>query len=205
MDRFRGWVRAHPIAWMVGILVIGGIIGVAAGSSGESELKDEKADLEERVASMGESLDSAQEDQEDAEKEAELVLDERRQIIVAAQGKAGHIVGKAKDEAAELDDVRSEITSAEDELASVESSLEGAQEEEAKSTIPGNGTFQSEVDYIPGTYKSDGGGSCYWATLNSADPYDISSNENASGPTIASITTPYFQTQGCGEWTRVGE
>ncbi len=87
----------------------------------------------------------------------------------------------------------------------VESSLSGAREEKAKSTIPGDGTFKADVDYIPGTYRAPGGRNCYWATLNSADPYDIASNENATGPTIASIESPYFQTQGCGQWERISE
>jgi len=205
MEKFRGWVRARPSIWVVSTFVVAALIGVGVGASGQGSIEDEKADLEERVADIGESLDASEEAQEEAEAEAEEVDDERRQIIFAAENKARNIVGKAKDEAAELEDVQTEISAAEGQLENVEAALEGAQEEEAKSTIPGNGTYQLDVDYIAGTYKASGGAGCYWATLNSPDPFDIAANENASGPTIAPITTPYFQTEGCGEWTRIGE
>jgi hypothetical protein len=130
-------------------------------------------------------------------------------VLSDAEAEAKRIVGSAKDESKTLDgklsDQKSELEQAEGEMSRVEESLSGAREEKQLSTIPGNGTYQAEVDFLPGTYRSSGGAGCYWATLNSADPYDIASNENASGPTIASIQTPYFQTDGCGKWDRIGE
>jgi F0F1-type ATP synthase membrane subunit b/b' len=205
MERFRGWVRKRPIAWVIGVFVLAAIIGGAIGSAGESTLKDEKADLEDQIAQVESDQQASEEAQEAAELEAEEVEEERTQIIATAKGKADKIVGKAKGEAEELDDVKAEVSAVEGELEQVEASVSGAQEEKRLSVIPGNGTFQAEVDYLPGTYKASGGPGCYWATLNSPDPFDIASNENASGPTIAPITTPYFQTDGCGQWTRIGE
>jgi hypothetical protein len=60
---------------------------------------------------------------------------------------------------------------------------------------------------VPGTYEAPGGSGCYWATLNSANTQDIVDNEFAANASqqIAEITTPYFQSSGCGEWKRVGE
>jgi F0F1-type ATP synthase membrane subunit b/b' len=205
MEKFRGWIRKRPIAWAIGVFVLAAIIGGAIGSASQSSLEDEKADLEDQVAQVESDAESSEEAQEEAELEAEEVEDERAEIIATAEGKAEKIVGKAKGEAEELADVKAEISAAEGELEQVEASLSGAQEEKRLSVIPGNGTFQAEVDYLPGTYKAPGGPGCYWATLNSPDPFDIASNENASGPTIAPVTTPYFQTDGCGQWTRIGE
>lgn len=198
-NRLPRWAR-----WALGIvgaiLLIG--IGAAIGSSNEGHLKDERDEAQQEIAEA--------EDQRDRAVALFDSIRGRQETIVAkAKHQATHIVNSARSESNELssklEGLRSTISSREDELSKVESSLEGAREEKAKSTIPGNGTFQAEVDYLPGTYESSGGATCYWATLNSADPFDIESNENASGQTIASIHSPYFQTKGCGTWKRIGE
>ncbi len=186
---------------IVGALILLGV-GAAIGSSGEGKLKDERDEAQTEVAQANQERDRA-------EAEAEAIQARKAVILSKAKADASRIVGTARSESSklsgELDGLSGEVDSVEEELASVEESLNGAEEEKAKSTIPGNGTFRAEVDYIPGTYQSSGGEGCYWATLNSADPYDIASNENAAGPTIASIQTPYFQTQDCGTWKRIGE
>ncbi len=186
---------------IVGALILLGI-GAAIGSSGEGKLKDERDEAQAEVAQANQERDRA-------EVEAEAVQARKAVILSKAKADASRIVGAARSESSklsgELEGLRNEVDATGEELSSVEASLNGAEEEKAKSTIPGNGTFRAEVDYIPGTYQSSGGEGCYWATLNSADPYDIASNENAAGPTIASIQTPYFQTQGCGTWKRIGE
>ena len=185
------------------------VIGIAIGGSGEEELKKEVATLEQQVDHAQKETEEAGERELEAQEEASAIRGERSEIIGEAESKADKILSGAKQESddaeARLGSLRSEVDSTENELANVEGSLEGAEETQAKSSIPGDGTFKSEVDYIPGTYRSEGGSGCYWATLNSADPYDIASNENATGPTIASITSPYFQTSGCGTWERIGE
>jgi uncharacterized protein YjbJ (UPF0337 family) len=202
------WGRLPKWAkWAIGvagaILLLG--IGSAIGSSGEDGLKTEIADLESQVNNAQEERDVAEEDAADAHSEASRVRGLRGKIVGEAKDRAGEIVGDAKQEKESLISVEGEVSSAERELANVEGSIGGAEEEKALSTIPGDGTFKAEVDYLPGTYRAPGGPGCYWATLNSADPYDIASNENASGPTIASISSPYFQTSGCGMWERIGE
>jgi hypothetical protein len=199
-ERLPGWAK-----WMLGI--IGAIVLVAIGAAaggGESE-KGEIEHLQRRIAAVSKERDEAEEATGEAEKAAGDAEDKASRI----EGLRGKIVDKAKAQAASIEDkadsLQGELSSKEAQLEDVEESLNGAREEKRLSTIPGNGTFQSEVDYMPGTYRSNGGGTCYWATLNSADPFDIASNENATGPTIASIDTPYFQTKGCGRWERIGE
>jgi hypothetical protein len=198
-SRLPNWGR-----WTIGVvgaLILLGI-GGAIGSGDEGDLKDEVSTLEGQLA-------SAEEERSDAEDKASRIEGLRGKIVREAEGKASTILSGAKSESEEakenLDSLKREVTSTESELEGVESSLGGAREEKALSTIPGDGTFKAEADYLPGTYRAPGGPGCYWATLNSADPYDIASNENASGPTIASIESPYFQTQGCGKWERIGE
>jgi hypothetical protein len=190
--------------WTIG--VVGALIllsiGAAIGPSNEDSLKSERDEARTEVA-------QASEDRDRAEAEAEAVQARKAVILSKAKADASRIVGDARSESSklssELEGLSNEVGAAGEELSSVEASLNGAEEEKAKSTIPGDGTFRAEVDYIPGTYESSGGEYCYWATLNSADPYDIASNENATGPTIASIQTPYFQTKSCGTWRRIGE
>jgi len=196
---------------MVGVvilaLIVGGAIG-AAGSSEKSKLEDvekELASAEKKVETRDAAMKVAQTEASEADDRAAKIEGEATKIVSQSEDKADEIVGDAKAEAAELDNIDGEIESAESKLSEIQESIGGAQEEKRLSTIPGDGTFQAEVDYLPGVYKSSGGNLCYWATLNSADNFDIANNENATGPTIAEITTPYFQTQGCGKWTRVSE
>jgi hypothetical protein len=188
-------------AVIVGALLLLGI-GGAVGSSNEGDLKDEVSELKSQLADVKQERDTA-------EAKANRLEGLKKKIVAEARDRADSILSAAKhrgDEAEEiLGSLEGEVEATEEELASVEGSLGGAEEIKAKSTIPGNGTFRAEVDFIPGTYRSSGGEGCYWATLNSADPFDIASNENATGPTIASIQAPYFQTQGCGTWKRIGE
>jgi len=205
MERYRGWVRSRPILWSVGVFLVALIIGGAIMGSSNSSLEDEKTKLEEQVDNAQADRDDAEAETEEAEAEAQEVREERGQIISGAEDEAAKIVGDAKAEAEELQNVRGEVKSAKAELAKIEESISGAKAVAAKSVIPGNGTFRAEADFVPGTYQSSGGAGCYWATLNSADPYDIASNENASGQTIASIHTPYFQTEDCGKWKRIGD
>lgn len=73
--------------------------------------------------------------------------------------------------------------------------------------IPGDGTFLVPAEAKPGTYRSVGGETCYWARLrNLTGGVDsILANGNPSGPAIVTILPrdKGFQTQGCGEWTKV--
>jgi hypothetical protein len=206
MEKLRSWVRTRPDVWVVGSLVvglfIGGIIGGLIGNAGKSTLESEKIELQAAVSSAEGKAQAAEGRQQRA---AERLASEKNAVLSKAHREATELVGDAKAEAEELEGIEGKIASAEGQLSTLRSEISGEREVAAKSTIPGNGTYQAEVDFIPGTYRAEGGAGCYWATLNSADPYDIASNENASGPTIASITTPYFQTEGCGQWERIGE
>jgi transposase-like protein len=176
---------------ILGALILLGI-GAAIGSGEEDDLKAEVTEL------------TAERDQ--AIEEVAAVVDRKEQILSAARSSAADIIGDARSERSaatgKLRRLRSEVSATQNELAQTESSLAGAEHEEALSTIS-DGTWQAETDFIPGTYRAPGGSNCYWATLNSADPYDIASNENGTGPQIATIESPYFQTDGCGTWERI--
>lgn len=72
------------------------------------------------------------------------------------------------------------------------------------STIPGDGTYRVGVDIRPGTYRTSGSYSCYWARLRGlgGTSADIIANSSAAGPQIVQIapTDAAFKTQGCPTW-----
>jgi len=187
---------------VVGVLILLGI-GAAIGSSGESKLKDEVAELETRLASVHEERNEAVE-------KAEQIEGLKAGIVANARHRAAAILDGAKTESEEaegsLASLNAEVEATEEELASVESSLEGAEQTQALSHF-GEGIVKAEVDFVPGTYESQGGEGCYWAMLNSANTSDIANNELTNNATqqIVTITTPYFQSEGCGTWKRIGE
>ncbi len=73
------------------------------------------------------------------------------------------------------------------------------------STIPGDGTYQVGVDIQPGTYRSQGGDSCYWERLRGlgGTTADIIANGAGTGPQVVQITPTdaAFKTQSCAIWT----
>lgn len=183
-------------------LVTGAVVGCGSSDSGKTEeLEHEVMTLKHENNRLMDSVGETEEERKKAVARYEAISPaHRKELRREAKAIISDAKGKAKVAAEGIEDEASE---AEERLSRAEESLHGVREEKAKSTIPGNGTFRAEVNYIPGVYESKGGNLCYWATLNSADNFDIVNNENATGPTIAEITTPYFQTKGCAPWHRI--
>jgi hypothetical protein len=191
--------------WVIGVLgaVILLGIGAAIGGSQEDDLKSE-------LASAKTEAREAKDAQQEAERETEEVKTRETEIVSKARATAKEIVGKARSESStlssKLDGQRSELESVEGELSETESYLTGAEEDKAKSTIS-DGTWQSEADYIPGTYEAEGGGSCYWALLSEPGGGGIEGiieNGGFNKHQILTIDSPYFETRGCGTWHRTG-
>jgi hypothetical protein len=220
----RNWFFRLPTwgKWTIGIVSALFLMGIGAaiggGDNNESDLKDEVAALETSQATEKAKAEAEAEKVEEELAENEEIVHKvegrAKEFVRLGKAKAKEIVGDARAEknalAEEVDEqegrlssVSNEVESVEGKLASLRGEEDEAKEIEAKSTIPGNGTFRAEVDYIPGIYESKGGNLCYWQTQGSADNFDIVNNENATGPTIAEITTPYFQTEGCDTWHRI--
>jgi hypothetical protein len=196
------WQKLPPWAkWVIG--VVGTLLLLGAGGAIASS---DNGDLEKEVSALEDQLAESKDRQASAEESAEQIESQQSRILGEARRKAarirGNAVGETNQETDKLAALKSEASSVEAELEDLESSLGNAEHEAALSTM-GDGTWKAEVDYIPGTYRAPGGTNCYWATLNSADPYDIASNENGTGQQIATIETPYFQTDGCGTWERI--
>ncbi len=70
----------------------------------------------------------------------------------------------------------------------------------------GDGTYIVGTDLTPGTYKSTGGDTCYYARLSGFGGTidDIIANDNVTTSTIVTISSSDkgFQSNGCGTWTK---
>lgn len=193
------------VAFIAGLL-LAGIVGAALAASKSNEIDDLNADL----ASEQEARAAAEEDRDATAQRAEAIFDRRDQIVASARTQARRIVSDARAELAELNDKigdkRSELARTEQKLATVQASLDTAQEEKNLSSF-GNGTWQANVDYLPGTYSAPGGASCYWEKLQGPSGGGINNiieNGGFNKNQIVSVDSPYFSTSGCGTWTRTG-
>ena len=69
----------------------------------------------------------------------------------------------------------------------------------------GDGLFQVGADIQRGRYHTNGASrNCYWAKLKSSNTSDIIDNNNSTGPQTVVIDSPYFTSDGCDEWVKVG-
>ena len=58
-------------------------------------------------------------------------------------------------------------------------------------------------DGAPDAGRSPGGGSCYWAKLG-GDVENILENGGFTKNQTVQIDSPFFETAGCGKWTKIG-
>jgi hypothetical protein len=72
----------------------------------------------------------------------------------------------------------------------------------------GDGTYVVNEDIAPGTYRTDGGDSCYWERLSGFNGSfdEIIANDLPSGPSLVTIeaTDVGFTSEGCGTWELAG-
>lgn len=212
--------------WAIGVVAVLILLGIGAaigGSGGkEDELKDEVASLEQSVAKSEGAQKSAEAKAakaEGAEAAATKTGEEHAAAIVErGEAKSSRIVASAESESQQLsgkiDKQKSELGSLEGKAESTEVRIanlrgeEGQAEEVAAKSEIGEGTWEAERDYIPGTYEAPGGSSCYWALLSEPGGGGIEGiieNGGFNKHQILDVTSPYFETSGCGTWQRVGE
>jgi type II secretory pathway pseudopilin PulG len=68
----------------------------------------------------------------------------------------------------------------------------------------GDGLYQVGIAIQPGQYRTDGTGTCYWGKLSTGNTNDVIVNNYSSGPQTVTIDSPYFESESCGTWTKVG-
>ena len=177
MERVRGWLSRYPIASVVVALVLGGLIGFAGESNNSSELEDEVTSLENKLSLSEGDLARAEEVSAITQSKLRATADKQ---------------GELKQKEAKLNERSENISGEEEEVREV-----------AEKSEINDGTWQVGVDIETGTYRAEGGSSCYWALLNSADTQDIQNNGvSESNPTIT-VDSAWFQTEGCGTWEKI--
>jgi hypothetical protein len=71
--------------------------------------------------------------------------------------------------------------------------------------IDTDGTYLVGTDISPGTYRTAGSPSCYWARLSSLSTNDIIDNNNSNGPQVIEIQSSdkAFLTERCATWSLI--
>jgi hypothetical protein len=67
-----------------------------------------------------------------------------------------------------------------------------------------DGLYQVDTAIQRGQYHTDGSDSCYWAKLATGDTNRVIDNHVGAGPQTVTIDSPYFESEGCGTWTKFG-
>jgi len=65
-----------------------------------------------------------------------------------------------------------------------------------------DGTWEVGSDISPGTYRAEGGSSCYFQTSSDSNGEDIIDNSVAENNVVVTLKSgQWFQTDGCGTWS----
>ncbi len=74
--------------------------------------------------------------------------------------------------------------------------------------FPGEGTFIVGTDIAPGSWRAEGGSTCYWQRMSAFTGTftDLVANDNVTTPVTVTIapTDKGFKSTRCGTWTRIG-
>lgn len=175
-NSFTNWIRRHPVWGIVIASILGLLLGVA-GASDTSELDE----ANQQITSLEEDLERESADLARAENTVdELESDSAR--VAARADQLDRKAGKLKQR---------------------EKKVTSAERRKAKNSI-GDGIWQVGVDFDSGTYRAEGGSSCYWAMLGSADTGDILNNGGFTANQTLTIDSAWFETTGCGTWEKIG-
>lgn len=204
-------------ALVVGVLLIGGAAGVAGVKDSEDKLEKVSAELSRRQNALIASQDeNSSLTSQKANLEADLVdtQDDLDELQDEYDHATRNLRKMEKNLEAKLDrvDVRlSEVDALKKSLRQQESAARELKRKLNKelgviqNSKFGDGVWKVGTEITPGIYRASAGSSCYWAILNSADTYDISSNGGFSKNQTVTLTAgKWFETSDCGQWTKIG-
>jgi hypothetical protein len=126
-------------------------------------------------------------------------LDEKNERITALETELNAAEAVAEDAAQQ----KAQLSAKESQLDKREAGLEKAEATQKRNTIT-DGIWKVGTDFDSGTYRAEGGEGCYWALLGSADTSDIVNNGGFGPNQTVTIDSPWFETNGCGEWAKIG-
>ncbi|GAA1086856.1 hypothetical protein [Nocardiopsis metallicus] len=129
-----------------------------------------------------------------------LKLDEREEGLDTREG-------ELDDREEELTEFSEELDEREGDLDTREEEVTGLETEAEENSFPGTGTFLVGDEISPGTYRSEGTSSCYWARLSGTGGTldSIIANNFGGGRQVVTISGSdvAFETSSCGGWTRI--
>ncbi len=139
-------------------------------------------------------------------KARDQIRDEReraRDDIASEKADAQDQIDSLRDEAAEA---RADVRRERRKLERLQGEVDGVQDQIARNTVPGDGTYVVGEDIDPGTYRADASPGCYWARLRSLDTSDIIDNDNADGPVVIEVlpSDRALELSGCADFKKQG-
>jgi hypothetical protein len=195
MDRLRIPLRRWPLRSAVLLVLVAAVGGTLAGAASRNDeitnLRNSEAAVDQQLADTIAELDLTNDTV--ANLESELSRANRKLTRI------GDLQRRTRELSGEITDLRGRVAEEEAKLRSVRTQV-------AKSSF-GDGTWQANVDFIPGTYQAPGGEACYWAKLSGPSGGGIDNiidNGGFNNRPVVSVDSPYFETSGCGTWRRVG-
>lgn len=194
---WRTWQAATGtgVALLIGV-GIGGVSGNQTAQDAESERDEARAAMEaaeERANAETARVDGLESAVFEAEQRANAAEEVARQEVEAELAPR---VAEMDTRQAQLDAQAADLATRE---AALNATLAGLQASQF-----GDGVFQVGRDIQPGTYSNAPGvADCYYAEL-AADGADILDNNIVNGPATVIIDSPFFESSGCGTWTKVG-
>ena len=182
LPRNLGKWTAVVVASLVA-LIIGVAIGMAAGGEDSSSTAASATDPE-TVTVTGPTSTETMTETVSATKAEREELKQRAQVIAA---RAAEVKARERE-------VREDARALQRRIGVVERSKFG------------DGIFIVGKEVKPGTYRSRGGGSCYWARLSGFGGSDIIVNGGFNRNQIVTISSSDrgFESRSCGTWYRVG-
>jgi outer membrane murein-binding lipoprotein Lpp len=198
----KTWTRRKAIVIIVAVAIVCLAIGGASSKNTANKAEDKADQRSADVAFLEDSLTAAEEERDEAREQAVAAEDEA--VVVAEETLA---TGQAEldTRSADLDERQASLDQAEADVAAREEAV-GVAEAAREANSFTDGIYAVGTDIQPGQYHTDGAsGMCYYASLG-ADGQDIIDNNivDGGGPATTIIDSPFFESSGCGTWTKVG-
>jgi outer membrane murein-binding lipoprotein Lpp len=200
----RTWLSSHPRWTLALTALVAMLVGVGIGAAGsQTELDELERDVSKRdaqIAGLERKVAAAARGAERARSEVadrlESVERRERDLRTREEEQRERLADEEREQRSRLAERRRELNERERRVSSAE-----AARERSKIT---DGIWQRGRDFEPGLYRAPGGDGCYWAKLNSASTNDIAENGGFSTNQTLQIDSPFFQTNECGEWVKIG-
>jgi hypothetical protein len=214
----RRWLRV--LALIAAALLIALVAGGVAAALRQNDLNKQQ-DRADTAVRRSDALKASS--QEQARRIAALQAQlNARQVVIANQnrqlGSLRQAQAAAKRQQAALDKRQQQLDQRENALNARANTLnqEAQQQQQqtqntvappsapTQSTTFGDGLYQVGTDIPAGTYSTAGGPTCYWATLSDSNANSILDDHSGPGPQTVTVNAPYFASNACGTWTKVG-